>query len=228
MTMLDMCSISNVDLQSKQTFAQDDLFQMGLYPVVDSFKWLSLLLPLGIKCIQLRIKDKAGEELAREIEESILLAREYQVKLFINDYWQLAIKFGAYGVHLGQEDLDTADVQAIHAAGLRLGISTHCYSEVVRAHFYRPSYIACGPIFSTTSKSMSFAPQGLSALSHWRKILSYPLVAIGGINHENINAVLDTNVNGIALISAITKAENPVIATKQLMKMVNAHVTYSR
>lgn len=208
----------------RPSFRRDDLFQVGLYPVVDSLKWLNRLLPLGIKCIQLRIKDKTGKELAREIKESIILAKKYQVKLFINDYWQLAIAFGAYGVHLGQEDLHIADVQEIHAAGLRLGISTHCYAEVASAHFYRPSYIACGPIFVTTSKLMPFPPQGLQSLARWRKTLSYPLIAIGGINHENIVAILDTHVDGVALISAITKAEKPRIAAKRLLRMVNTHV----
>ena len=204
-------------------FMRDDLFQVGLYPIVDSVEWLKRLLPLGIKCIQLRIKDIAGEELTSIIQESVVLAKQYRVILFINDYWQLAIAYGADGVHLGQEDLHLADVQAIQAAGLRLGISTHCYAEVARAHFYHPSYIACGPIFETTSKLMSFAPQGVLALMRWRKTLSYPLVAIGGIGQKNIIKILEANVDGIALISAITKAENPVLTTEQLIKMVNSY-----
>jgi rhodanese-related sulfurtransferase len=116
---------------------------------------------------------------------------------------------GAYGVHLGQEDLNDADVHKIHAAGLRLGISTHCYYEVARAHAYHPSYIAIGPVFKTDSKIMSFPPQGLDRLHYWRRLLpNYPLVAIGGINEMNMQDVLATGVDGVAMISAITKAKD--------------------
>lgn len=208
---------------SENIFPRDDLFQVGLYPVVDTIEWLHLLMPLDIKCIQLRIKDKKGEELKSIIKQSVMLAQQYQVKLFVNDYWEYAIECGAYGVHLGQEDLSTADVNAIYAAGLRLGISTHCYEEVARAHYYRPSYIACGPIFTTTSKQMTFAAQGVHALMRWRRTLSYPLVAIGGIHHDNIKQIVATNIDGMALISAITKAENPIMSTKQLIHLVNNH-----
>lgn len=198
-------------------FNRDDQFSMGLYPVVDSVEWLRKLLPLGIDHIQLRIKHLSGSSLESEIQAGIILAKSYQAKLFINDYWQLAIQYGAYGVHLGQEDLDTADVAAIHAAGLRLGISTHCYYEVARAHTFQPSYIACGPVFPTTSKEMKFAPLGLQALARWRRTLQYPLVAIGGIDARNIRNVYAAKIDGAALISAITKAADPVSAAQELL-----------
>lgn len=193
---------------------------IGLYPIVDSLAWLKLLLPLGIKSIQLRIKNKSGPTLENEISQSIMLAKQYDTRLFINDAWQLAIKYGAYGVHLGQDDLKFADVEKIHAAGLRLGISTHCYVELARAHSFRPSYIAFGPIFETTSKPMMFSPQGIDKLHHWCRMLNYPVVAIGGIHGGTLPSVLETNVNGIALISAITNAADPVMAAKNLLKMV--------
>lgn len=156
---------------------------LGLYPIVDSYAWLQTLLPLGVKTIQLRIKNKNGQELEKEIQKSVCLAKSYNVRLFINDYWELALSHGAYGVHLGQEDLSRADVTSIYQAGLRLGISTHCYYEVARAHTFQPSYLACGPIFPTTSKVMAFAPQGILHLKRWQRTLNrYPLVAIGGID----------------------------------------------
>jgi len=200
---------------------------LGLYPVVDSIDWIKKLLPLGVKTIQLRIKNKYGIELEKEIKESINIAKKYHAKLFINDYWELAITLGAYGVHLGQEDLNTADINKIRKANLRLGISTHCYYEVARAHAFNPSYIACGPIFPTTSKIMSFAPLGISQLKRWRQTLHYPLVAIGGINIKNINDVLQTSVNGIALISAITQAQDPIDATNKLLSRMNHNVSYA-
>ena len=195
---------------------------LGLYPVVDNVEWLKKLLPLGVKTIQLRIKNKCGEELAREIQQGVQLANQYHAKLFINDYWQLAIRYHAYGVHLGQEDLTSANVNNIRQAGLRLGISTHCYYEVARAHTYKPSYIACGPIFPTTSKTMSFAPQGIENLQRWRRTLSYPLVAIGGINHEKLADVIATKVDGIAMISAITQAKDITVTMKELLQKVNS------
>ena len=192
---------------------------IGLYPIVDSLEWLKKLLPLGLSTVQLRIKEYVSPE---EVKNSILLAKKYNTKLFINDYWEFAIQYNAYGVHLGQEDILRADLKKISASGLRLGISTHCYYEVAHAHTYKPSYMACGPIFSTTSKIMPFTPQGLDKLTLWRKTLSsYPLVAIGGINDERLPSVLQTKVDGVAVISVITKAPDPVVATNNLLTCIN-------
>ncbi len=190
---------------------------LGLYPIVDSVDWLKKLLPLGIKTAQLRIKNKTGVELENEIKQGIELSKKFEARLFINDYWQLAIRFNAYGVHLGQEDLSSADIQAIRKAEVRLGISTHCYYEVARAHAFKPSYIACGPIFPTTSKEMNFSPQGLLKLSRWQRTLDYPIVAIGGIDLEKFNAVLSTDVDGVAMISAITQDPDPILMTQTLL-----------
>lgn len=214
--------------ESITRFQLIDRKQLGLYPIIDSSNWLTTLLPLDIKTVQLRIKNKQGFELENEIKLSIALAKKYHANLFINDYWEMAIRYGAYGVHLGQKDLDTANIAAIRQARLRLGISTHCYYEVAHAHAFKPSYIACGPIFETTSKVMSFPAQGISQLKCWRRTLNYPLVAIGGIDIEKLPDVLATNVDGIAMISAITQAKDPITATKNLMAMVNQHVTYNR
>lgn len=204
-------------VKSPLKFPECNTTPLGLYPIVESTQWLEKLLPLGITTIQLRIKNKTGDALENEIINSIAIAKKYNSRLFINDYWQLAIKHQAYGVHLGQEDLESADLAAIHKAGLRLGISTHSYYEVAKAHAYQPSYLACGPIFPTTSKIMSFAPQGLVQLQRWRRTLYYPLVAIGGISVNNIQKVMATGVDGVAMISAITQAVNPVLATQQLL-----------
>lgn len=201
-----------------------ETMSMGLYPIIDSVESLKPLLSVGIQYCQLRIKNLIGQKLEEEIATCIALATKYQIKLYINDHWELAIKLGAYGVHLGQDDLLTADIASIQTANLRLGISTHCYEEVARAHVYKPSYIACGPIFETDSKVMPFAPQGLKSLAKWRTILPYPLVAIGGINLSNIESVLATGVQGIALISAISTAENPQRAADALLKKVTKYV----
>lgn len=192
---------------------------LGLYPIVDSSAWVEKLLPLGVKSIQLRIKEKTAS-LDSEIIKSIELAKHYGATLFINDYWELALRHGAEGIHLGQEDLETADIAAIYQAGLLLGVSTHNPKEVERACAIQPSYIACGPIYPTTSKVMSDAPQGIKQLQHWRRTLHYPLVAIGGITLERVPEVVATGVHGIALISAITKAPDPIVATRSLLALI--------
>ncbi|WED43769.1 thiamine phosphate synthase [Legionella cardiaca] len=196
-------------------------YQMNLYPVVDSSLWLEKLLPQGVKCIQLRIKNAGEAILEKEIKRSIYLAKQYDAKLFVNDYWDLAIRFGADGVHLGQEDLQQADINKIRCSGLYLGVSTHCYYEVARAHALKPSYIACGPIYSTTSKAMVFQPQGIEQLQRWRRMLQYPLVAIGGINLERLADVLKSGVRGVSLISAITQANDPLETTRQFLTKIN-------
>jgi hydroxymethylpyrimidine kinase/phosphomethylpyrimidine kinase/thiamine-phosphate diphosphorylase len=208
-------------LEDTKHFPTCGINPLGLYPIVDNSKWLKQLLSLGVTTIQLRIKNKFGIELEKEIKEGIEIAKKYNARLFINDYWELAILYGAYGVHLGQDDLNDANIKKIHAAGLRLGISTHCLYEAAIAHALCPSYIAYGPIFSTKSKQMLFNPQGLDKLKYWQQILNYPIVAIGGIDQTKFSAVLKTKVNGIAMISAIVNALDPIKTTQEFLYQIN-------
>ncbi len=185
--------------------------RLGIYPVVDSAEWVDKILREGIQTVQLRIKQADPVQCREEIARAVRISRAYpDSALFINDYWQLAIEAGAYGVHLGQEDLDTADLAQIQTAGLRLGVSTHSYWELARALSVNPSYIALGPVFETSSKRMSFSPQGVDKVRDWQQILadSYPLVAIGGIKPEHAAQLKQTGVGAIAMISAITQAED--------------------
>lgn len=190
---------------------------LGLYVIVDSVAWVERLLKLNVKTLQLRIKNATQAELTQQIQQSVALCQQYGAKLFINDYWQLAIEHGAYGVHLGQEDLDTADLNVIQQAGLRLGISTHCFYEVARAHACRPSYMAYGPIYHTDSKPMAFGPRGLAQLAYWQQTLDYPLVAIGGITHQRLPDVLATGIKSVAVISAITQAQDVEVAVRTMI-----------
>ncbi|TYL49440.1 thiamine phosphate synthase [Marinomonas sp. IMCC 4694] len=200
-------------------FAAVDCQKMGLYPVVDSVEWLSLVLSQGVKIAQLRIKDPQDKDLIHKIEQAIRLGQQFDAQVFINDYWQLAIQLGAYGVHLGQEDLDVADLKQIQAAGLRLGISTHGYYEIARAQAIQPSYIALGHIFPTQTKNMPSQPQGLTRLAHYAALLEgvFPTVAIGGISAERLSAVAQTGVSSVAVVTAITKANKPEQTTRALM-----------
>ncbi|EOI3505473.1 thiamine phosphate synthase [Cronobacter dublinensis] len=192
----------------------------GLYPVVDSVEWIARLLEAGVRTLQLRIKDKTDADVEADVRAAIDLGKRYHARLFINDYWRLAIKHQAYGVHLGQEDLQTADLNAIRAAGLRLGVSTHDDMEIDVALAVRPSYIALGHVFPTQTKQMPSAPQGLAQLAaHVQRLGDYPTVAIGGISLARAPAVLETGVGSIAVVSAITQAADWRAATQQLLEL---------
>ncbi|MTD39326.1 thiamine phosphate synthase [Erwinia sp. CPCC 100877] len=198
-------------------------FRLGLYPVVNSVAWIECLLEAGVRSIQLRIKDQQDDEVEADIIAAIALGRRYNARLFINDYWRLAIKHGAYGVHLGQEDLEQTDLDAIRAAGLRLGVSTHDDMEIDVALAVRPSYIALGHVFPTRTKQMPSAPQGLEQLAaHIVRLGNIPTVAIGGISIARTPAVLATGVGSIAVVSAITQTPDWRSATAQLLELAGA------
>ena len=133
----------------------------------------------------------------------------------------LALRHGAYGVHLGQEDLDALtpeELQTLRDSGLRLGVSTHGYAEMVRADAVGPSYIAMGAVFPTTLKKMATAPQGLGRLAAYAKLMkNYPQVAIGGIGQEQFAEVLATGVGSIAVVRALVNADQPEEAAASLM-----------
>lgn len=197
--------------------------RLGLYPVIDSVEWIERLLAAGVRTIQLRIKDRRDEDVEADVIAAVRLGERYQARLFINDYWRLAIKHRAYGVHLGQEDLDIANLDAIRDAGLRLGLSTHDNMEMDRALAARPSYIALGHVFPTQTKQMPSSPQGLAQLAaHVKTLGDYPTVAIGGISIDRVPAVLATGVGSVAVVSAITKAADWRAATAQLLELTGA------
>ena len=184
--------------------------KLGLYPVLDSVEWLEIVLKYGVKTLQLRIKNKPAEQVEQQIIDAIALGKKYNARLFINGYWQLAIKHQAYGVHLGQEDMALADLAVIADAGLRLGLSAHGYYEILRAQQLKPSYIALGHIFTTQNKEIASQPQGLIRLQKYVQLISdVPSVAIGGINLERAPAVWKTGIGSIAVVKAITLSDDP-------------------
>ncbi|WP_337022266.1 thiamine phosphate synthase [Pantoea anthophila] len=198
--------------------------RLGLYPVVDSPAWIERLLTAGVRTLQLRIKDQPDEIAEPAIAQAIALGKRYDARLFINDYWELAIRHDAYGVHLGQEDLDVADLARIRQAGLRLGISTHDDTELDRALAIQPSYIALGHIFPTQTKAMPSAPQGVEQLKrHLARLTHIPTVAIGGISIAGAPEVLATGVGSIAVVSAITRADDWREATRTLLALAEPH-----
>jgi thiamine-phosphate pyrophosphorylase len=180
------------------------------YLIVDSVAWLERLLPCGVKLVQLRIKDKSDTELRSEIAAGKALCEKYGAQLVVNDYWKIAIELGCDYIHLGQEDLDSADINAIRIAGTKLGISTHDERELDRALGFNPDYIALGPIYPTILKQMPFAPQGLEKLGDWRKrIGNLTLVGIGGLTVERGINVLKAGANSAAAVTDITLNANP-------------------
>jgi hydroxymethylpyrimidine kinase/phosphomethylpyrimidine kinase/thiamine-phosphate diphosphorylase len=201
--------------------------QLGLYAVVDSAAWVQRVLDSGVRTVQLRIKDPQHPTLRDEVRASIAAARVANAQLFINDHWEMAIEEGAYGVHLGQEDLATADLAAIAIAGLRLGVSTHAYWEVCRAWSLKPSYIACGPIHPTQAKKMPWIAQGNDNLAYWCRLLPLPLVGIGGMDVERVAHAAQCGAAGVAVISAITAAPSPAAAIGQLQAAVAVKVFVS-
>lgn len=172
------------------------------YPIVPDVDWLARLAPLGVRIVQLRLKDADEKEARRQIRESLRFARTSDFQLIVNDYWQLAIEEGAGFVHLGQEDLAAADLKSLKRHGLRLGISTHDEAELETALAAEPDYIALGPVYETKLKVMKWAPQGLQRVGAWKKrIGSVPLVAIGGITPDLADGVIATGANSIAVIT---------------------------
>jgi thiamine-phosphate pyrophosphorylase len=180
------------------------------YPVVDSVAWVERLTKLGVGTIQLRAKNLNDAEALQIISDALEVTKGTPTKLVVNDYWRAAIVAGAKHLHLGQEDLVDADLGEIRKAGLTLGISTHDDEELATALKAEPDYIALGPIFPTTLKSMRFAPQGIPKITEWKKrVGDIPLVAIGGIKLEQAAAIFAAGADSIAVVSDVTQNPDP-------------------
>lgn len=180
------------------------------YPVFDNSDWLKFLLPMGIKLVQLRVKDMSEEETRAEIRRGKALCEDYDAQLIVNDYWRMAIEEGCDYVHLGQEDLDDADVPAIRNAGLKLGVSTHDHAELQRALVLEPDYVALGPVYPTILKKMKWTEQGLGRVTEWKGLIGdIPLVAIGGMSVERAPGAFEAGADIIAAVTDITFNDDP-------------------
>jgi thiamine-phosphate pyrophosphorylase len=195
--------------------------RLGLYAVMPDSDWVKRMVEAEVPTVQLRLKSEDKKLIRKHIAQSVKAVEGSKTLLFINDFWEEAIEAGAYGVHLGQEDLETADLDAIRSKGLRLGLSTHGYAEMVFADRFCPSYIAMGAVFPTNLKKMPTAPQGLGRLYQYAKLMShYPLVAIGGIDESSIHAVAQSGVGSVAVVRAINGASDPKAAVKHLQELM--------
>jgi thiamine-phosphate pyrophosphorylase len=190
------------------------------YPVVDSVAWVARLALLGVGTIQLRAKDLNDAEALQTVSDALEIIKGTEAKLVVNDYWRAAIVAGAKHLHLGQEDLADADLKAIRDAGLTLGLSTHDDAELETALRAKPDYIALGPIFPTTLKSMRFAPQGIPKITEWKKrIGNIPLVAIGGIKLEQAAEIFAAGADSIAVVSDLTQNSDPDARVRAWLQM---------
>ena len=180
------------------------------YPIFDSAAWLERALPLGVKLVQLRLKDMDDAALRAEIRAGLAIARQHGAALVVNDHWQIAIEEGADWLHLGQEDLDTADIPAIRRAGLKLGLSTHDHAELDRALALSPDYVALGPVYPTILKQMKWHQQGVERVTEWKRLAGdVPLCAIGGLTPERGRECLDAGADLVAAVTDITLNADP-------------------
>lgn len=186
------------------------------YLIVDSAAWIERLVPLGVKLVQLRIKEMDEAGLRYEIRAAKDICARYSCQLIVNDYWQLAIEEGCDFVHLGQEDLAAADLAAIRRAGLKLGLSTHDHAELNTALAAKPDYIALGPVYPTILKKMKWPPQGLERVGEWKlRAGALPLVAIGGLNPDRLDGVFAQGADSAAVVTDITLNPDPEGRTRQ-------------
>lgn len=186
------------------------------YPIFDDADWLCRTLQLGVKLVQLRIKELTGEILKQQIAQAQSLCRENRAILVVNDHWEVAIQLGCDWVHLGQEDLDTADIPAIRRAGIKIGLSTHDHAELDRALSHDPDYVALGPVYPTILKKMKWHEQGLSRVTEWKRLIGdIPLVAIGGMSVERAPGALNAGADVVSAVTDITLNDDPEARVRQ-------------
>lgn len=186
------------------------------YLIVDSAGWIDRLVPVGVRLVQLRMKDLPEDRLRAEIRRAKATCAAHDCQLIVNDFWRIAIEEGCDFVHLGQEDLAEADVEAIRAAGMKLGLSTHDAAELETALAAKPDYVALGPVWPTILKKMKWAPQGVERLGDWKaRIAPLPLVAIGGLNPDRLPAVFENGADSAAVVTDITLNADPEARTRE-------------
>jgi thiamine-phosphate pyrophosphorylase len=194
-----------------------------VYPIIDGAAWVERLAPAGVRLLQLRIKERPLPWVEAEIRRALAACRAHGIQLIVNDYWQLALGTGCDFVHLGQGDLEQADIAALRRARVRLGVSTHDEAELERALALNPDYVALGPIYPTTLKVMPFAPQGLARIGEWkRRIGDLPLVAIGGVTLARLPEVLRAGADVAAVVSDILTAADPAMQAQRWVDVAAA------
>ncbi len=189
------------------------------YPIFEDTEWLARMLPLGVKFVQLRIKDRPEAEVREQVREGLALARRHDAMLVVNDYWRIAIDEGADWIHLGQEDLAEADMAAIRRAGLRVGVSTHDHEELERALAVDPDYVALGPVYPTILKKMKWHEQGLERVTEWKRLVgARPLCAIGGMTPARAADALAAGADLVSVVTDITLNPDPEARVREWLE----------
>ena len=218
---------------SEISFAEEQ--ELGLYAIVDNLLDLERLIKQGVNTLQWRVKPETQptdtqptktDDAKENLQYAIKLCQQHDIRLYINDDWQLALEFSAYGIHLGQEDLEqiqAEDLLRIQKQGMRLGISCHNETELAYAHSLKPSYLAFGPVFTPNSKIVDHPPLGLTKIEMWQNSYGklYPTTCIGGIDLGNMPQVLATGIRSIAVISAL----NDEVKSAAFIKTFALHLT---
>ncbi len=180
------------------------------YLIVGDVERLQRLVPLGVKLVQLRIKGQPDAEVRRQIARARAVCATHGAQLVVNDYWQAALDLNCDFVHLGQEDMDSADFGAMRRAGVRFGLSTHDEAELDRALALAPSYVALGPVYPTLLKQMKWGPQGLERVQQWKaRAGGTPLVGIGGLTPERLPGLFAAGADSAAVVTDIQTAADP-------------------
>jgi thiamine-phosphate pyrophosphorylase len=202
---------------------------LGLYAVLPDAQWVARMAEAGVPTLQLRFKSDDPAAVAREVKAAVKAVEGSASLLFINDHWKLALDAGAYGVHLGQEDLQILseeDFAVLRQAGVRLGLSTHGYAEMLRADRYSPSYIALGAVYPTTLKRMATAAQGAARLKRYARLMKdTPLVAIGGIDAQRLPEVMASGVGSAAMVRALVAASDPQASARELTEQIGQYLS---
>lgn len=186
---------------------------------------LTALLPLGVRLVQLRLKDLPEAELRRQIALARTLCAAHGAQLVVNDHWRIALDLGCDFVHLGQEDMDSADFAALRRAGVSFGLSTHDEAELDRAMGLSPAYVALGPVWPTLLKQMPWGPQGLERVGAWkRRVGAVPLVGIGGVTPDRLPQLFAAGADSAAVVTDIQQAADPVARCKEWLSATREYV----
>ena len=168
--------------------------------------------------IQLREKTMAKKELLSVARELKRICSESQTLFVVNDYLDVALDCEADGLHVGQEDLPVATARKLLRPDQILGCSASTVEEALAAEEAGADHLGVGSIFATSTKEVNVV--GIERLAEIKKAVSLPVVAIGGINRENLAAVMATGVDAAAVITAVVGAPDPAAAARELVKII--------
>ncbi len=204
------------------------MFDLSLYVITDKtlsqgrshLDIMRASLAGGATMIQLREKEATSLAFYQEAMQLLPVCRQYQVPLIINDRVDIALAVDADGVHVGQDDLPADVVRRIIGPDKILGVSASTVDEALQAQRDGAQYIGVGAVYGTATKADAGAAIGVERLKDIAAAVSIPVVAIGGIQTHNISAVIQTGVQGVAVISAVVSQPDVEEATRKLLELV--------